>query len=474
MLPILSAGRWTAAAILLFGWLALCAAIGWRERQRRRREAAQARQLGGESSSAPLLVAHASQTGTAEALAWQTGEALRAAGLPTRVTSLATLDAESLGSADRVLIVTSTYGEGDPPDSAAPFARRVMARADLGLGELRYAILALGDRTYANFCGFGRTLDDWFRDQGAQPLFERIDVDNGDTAAIAIWHRQLIDLAGSGAGAGTDGGAGWTAAAFARWRLRERRLLNPGSAGNPVWQLDFVPASKATPADWQAGDLFQVRVPAEPGRPREYSIATVPTEGRISLLVRLARRSDGSDGAASGWLTTGIAVDEEITARIRPHPGFRLGDNAARPLLLIGNGTGIAGLRALIKARASLRPVAKSAAPADLRTWLIFGERQARVDAFLDADLQAWQRSGVLTRCDRVYSRDQAQRRYVQHRLAETVDDWRHWLDEGAAIYVCGSLDGMASGVEQVLVDTLGRDRLDQLISEGRYRRDVY
>ena len=64
--------------------------------------------------------------------------------------------------------------------------------------------------------------------------------------------------------------------------------------------------------------------------------------------------------------------------------------------------------------------------------------------------------------------------RYVQHLLAEHRAGWQPWLAEGAAIYVCGSLDGMAAGVEQVLVEALGRDGLDLLISEGRYRRDVY
>ena len=478
MLPILPLERWLAAAALLMAWLALCAVTAWRERGRRQHAAAQA--TGGTAGDSPgirtTLVAHASQTGTAEALAWQAVEALRAAGLPTRISSLATLEASGLDSVERVLVVTSTYGEGDPPDTAAPFTRRVMALDDLNLAGLRYGVLALGDRSYKHFCGFGRRLDDWFRGRGAEPLFERIEVDNGDPAAMDRWRRQLLELRRELGGTASPAEALADSAPFKRWRLAERHLLNPGSAGNPVWQLSLVPADAAidsatsSATHWQAGDLLQVQVPAEPQRPRDYSIATIPAEGRVDLLVRLAQRADGSPGAASGWLGQELAPGGEILARIRPHPSFQLGDNASRPLLLIGNGTGIAGLRALIKARAVTATEADAAPP----SWLFYGERQARFDALLDADLQAWQQRGVLTRCDRVYSRDQPQRRYVQHLLAEHRAGWQPWLAEGAAIYVCGSLDGMAAGVEQVLVEALGRDGLDLLISEGRYRRDVY
>ena len=81
---------------------------------------------------------------------------------------------------------------------------------------------------------------------------------------------------------------------------------------------------------------------------------------------------------------------------------------------------------------------------------------------------------GVLTHCDLVFSRDQAERRYVQHRLAECRAEVVSWIDAGAAVYVCGSLKGMAADVDAVLEQTLGREGLDRLTIAGRYRRDVY
>ena len=82
--------------------------------------------------------------------------------------------------------------------------------------------------------------------------------------------------------------------------------------------------------------------------------------------------------------------------------------------------------------------------------------------------------SGDLARLDLAFSRDQAQKVYVQDRLRESAEQVRQWLDQGAAIYICGSLQGMAAGVDQALIDMLGAEAVEKLIEQGRYRRDVY
>ena len=88
--------------------------------------------------------------------------------------------------------------------------------------------------------------------------------------------------------------------------------------------------------------------------------------------------------------------------------------------------------------------------------------------------VQGWLASGDLARLDLAFSRDQAQKIYVQDRLREAAEDVRQWLADGAAIYICGSLQGMAAGVDQALIDIVGAEAVEQLIEEGRYRRDVY
>ncbi|RYZ11199.1 MAG: oxidoreductase, partial [Comamonadaceae bacterium] len=125
----------------------------------------------------------------------------------------------------------------------------------------------------------------------------------------------------------------------------------------------------------------------------------------------------------------------------------------------------LAGLRSHLRARAL-------AGQGD--NWLVFGERNARFDSLCRDEIERWARAGVLTRVDRVFSRDQAERRYVQHVLLEAADEVRRWIDRGAAIYVCGSLEGMGGGVDSALRELAGTARFERLVRESRYRRDVY
>ncbi|MCW0466676.1 Sulfite reductase [NADPH] flavoprotein alpha-component [Xanthomonas sacchari] len=134
-------------------------------------------------------------------------------------------------------------------------------------------------------------------------------------------------------------------------------------------------------------------------------------------------------------------------------------------MLLIGNGTGIAGLRSLLR----------EAAQAGVQGhWLLFGERNAAHDALFGDELRAWRDAGHLQRLDLLFSRDQAHKRYVQEGLRESADAVRDWVARGATVYVCGSLAGMARGVDTALREILGEDALDALSADGRYRRDVY
>lgn len=494
------ARRLVAAGGVTLAYAAFCGVIALREGLRRRtaRRAADALSQG---AGEPVLVAYASQTGFAEAVATATAKALADAGAPVTLRDLSAVAPADLTG--RALFVVSTTGEGDAPDPARAFIRDVM-KTSLDLSGLRYGVLALGDATYANFCAFGRSLDAWLARNGAQPLFDRVEVDDGDPAALRHWQGQLAPLTGV-----TDA-PDWSRPAYGRWTLAERVLLNPGSPGGEAWRVRLVPTDGAT---WEAGDILEIgprndpaevralvadlglpvaaaetlsglRLPHEaaaiealrglsieaiaarltPLPHREYSIASLPADGGVELIVRLMPRADGQPGLGSGWLCRHAAVGQPIDARVRANRSFHAPETK-RPLILIGSGTGLAGLRAHLKARAA----------AGVRwNWLVFGERTAAHDYFHRAEIEGWKASGLLDRVDLAFSRDQAERIYVQHRLREAADILRRWVANGAAIYVCGSLEGMSRDVHTALVEILGAEQVERLTDEGRYRRDVY
>ena len=446
--------RLALLAALSLSYAGVCLAPWLRARTRRRASAAARVAL---ANHPAWLVAYASQTGNAEELAAQTAQSLQLAGIPVRLCALAELTAMDLQQAERALFLVSTYGEGDAPDNAAAFMGRLMT-GELALPQLHYGVLALGDRSYGQFCGFGRALDAWLATQGASRLFERIEVDRSASAAIEQWFQHLSHLAG------TSDAPDWSAPAFGDWKLMQRQLLNPGSAGGAIYHVELAPVSGSLP-DWQSGDLVQVAAPADPSQPREYSIASIPRDGSVHLLVRQHAHPDGSLGLASGWLTAQASVGDVVQLRLRQHKRFRLEENAQRPLILIGNGSGIAGLRGHLKSRVLA---------GQRRNWLIFGERNAAHDFHYREEIEGWHASGDLPRLDLAFSRDQAERTYVQDRLRGNADEIILWLQQGAAIYICGSLAGMAGGVDQALQEMLGRPALDALAAEGRYRRDVY
>jgi sulfite reductase (NADPH) flavoprotein alpha-component len=481
--------------------LALFAITGWWMYLARRRTGAQVRRertrlattapggAGGTGGAAPVLLAFASQTGHAERIALRTAAALQAAGMAVDVRPLAALDADLLRLQRHLLIVASTFGDGDPPDAAHGVVERLDREAGAaGLPHLRYGLLALGDVHYATFCGFGRTLRHHLQGLGAQPLFPMIEVDDGDPAALARWTHEVgaalgVDLE---AAAVHPAQAPHDEPAFEAWRLVRRTLLNPGSQGEPLYEIELRRdadavsggASDAVPAttvdagagapSWASGALAELRPPqtggaAQPAAPRRYSVASLPHDGCIQLLVRQVRHAGGL-GLASGWLTARAPLGARVELRLRPNPAFALVEDD-RPCVFVGNGSGFGGLRGHLRERVRR---------GHYRNWLVHGERQAAHDDFLAAELSLWRRAGAVERADRVFSRDTPVRRYVQDHLREAADVLRRWIDDGGVIYVCGSLAGMAPGVDRALRDVLGDAKVDDLLAENRYRRDVY
>ncbi|MEX0182327.1 MULTISPECIES: PepSY domain-containing protein [unclassified Stenotrophomonas] len=464
------------------------------------------------AGGSPWLVVHASQSGLAEQLAWRAAAQLQAAGHGVQVLPLARVTATRLQATTQALFVLSTFGDGEPPDNARRSARQLLAQVP-DLSRLRYGMLALGDHQYERFCGFGMQMDDWLTRAGAQPLFARIDVDAASVTALRQWQLQLTGLTGID----TDDSVLPAATVMHDWRLLGRTLLNPGSVGGQIWKIRLAPPADV---DWRAGDILHIAprhdalhvravlqahgldplqtvlidgaaktmlelaservlphagsavrvqdaglwlsgLPTLPGR--EYSIASCATDGEVELVVRLVHDAAGRAGLGSGWLALHAPLEGAVAARVHHNPGFHRQPGA--PMVLIGNGTGIAGLRSLLR---------EAAHHGEHGHWLLFGERQRAHDFLFAEEIIRWQADAHLLRLDQAYSRDVDDGSYVQHRLRAAVDELHAWLARGAVIHVCGSLHGMAEGVDQVLREALGDDAVETLLENGRYRRDVY
>lgn len=458
----------TGQAIVFIAALALpgFAITGWmlylNRRKQKRGALAERKQLAAAAGDAddPVLMAYASQTGQAERLALQSAAALQKAGVAVHVHSLEKLTPPQLGKYRRALFVASSFGEGEPPDPARRFSRMLHDQSE-ALAHMQYAVLALGDKNYVQFCGFGQALDQRLRVLGAQPLHPIIEVDNGDPVALGRWSHALRELSGAEA-ADMSLSAAAPDTDYSSARLMGRALLNAGSVGDPLYEITLTPDAAV---DWKPGALVDIWPGHYGGQetPRRYSLASLPQDGGMQLIVRQVRHEKGM-GLASGWLTAQASISDQVRVRLIVNPSF---DAHPQPLpsIYIGNGSGMAGLRSHLRARVS---------EGEQRNWLIFGERQRECDSICADELQRWRDGGFLPELDLVFSRDAAGGEYVQDRMRARADTLRAWIADGAVLYVCGSLQGMAGGVEAALADIIGREALDELVEAGRYRRDVY
>lgn len=215
--------------------------------------------------------------------------------------------------------------------------------------------------------------------------------------------------------------------------------------------------------------------------PRLYSIASSqlanPEEVHVTIrAVRYHANGRERGGVCSLHCAERLQPGERLPVFIQHNPNFKLPDDPAVPIIMVGPGTGIAPFRAFMEHREETAAAGKS--------WLFFGDRRFRTDFLYQTDWQRWLKQGVLTRMDVAFSRDAAEKVYVQHRMLENSLELYRWLEEGAHLYVCGDKEKMARDVHQTLLAILEREgHMDKEAAEGyaqmllqqkRYQRDIY
>lgn len=218
--------------------------------------------------------------------------------------------------------------------------------------------------------------------------------------------------------------------------------------------------------------------------PRLYSVASGPAvyPEEVHLTVAVVRfQTHGREklGLASGHLSRQQPSEAQaLPVYVQPAKHFRLPEDPAASLIMIGPGTGVAPFRAFLQQRAALGHTG--------RNWLFFGEQHRVTDFFYEEEFLRFHRQGVLSRLDTAFSRDQAEKVYVQHRMLEQGETLWAWLQEGAHFYVCGDAHRMAKDVQQALIEIAQRfggmnpEEAARYVNvtlakeQKRYHKDVY
>ncbi|MEM0934278.1 MAG: flavodoxin domain-containing protein [Pseudomonadota bacterium] len=251
-------------------------------------------------------------------------------------------------------------------------------------------------------------------------------------------------------------------------------VLGLDAAPDGAQVLDLILARDGVAAQQLADAL-------RPLQPRLYSISSSPKAhpGEVHLTVGEVRydlNGRTCTGVASTYLGERLAEGAMVGVYVQKSAHFHPPQDPAQPLLMIGPGTGIAPFRAFLEER--------EAQGAQGKNWLFFGDQHEACDYLYRESLEAWRDSGLLTELSLAWSRDGAEKVYVQDLLEARGDDVFAWLEEGAAIYICGDASRMAVDVERALLrliakgigadEAAARRYLDALSADHRYQRDVY
>lgn len=465
-------GPWSGLLNLLgagaLSLLTLTGLISWLRRTRQSH-------LDVTAGDADILIAYASQTGTAARLAETSLALLKRAGARVALASLNSLLPQQMLGYRHNLLLVSTTGEGDLPDTAQAFLRHL---GESSLSGGRFSMLALGDRRYRHFCGGAERLRDALLTAGAE---ESLPMQRIDGKPDQGWQGWLEHIA-KGLKLSVDHTAAAPSEALLKVMLLDRqRLDTPADDGSshPSYRVILQTESAC---GFQAGDLLQI-APEGDERARSYSIGSSAelTPGLIRLTVSLHQWQDPQgatrSGSVSGMLCEKLRPGDWFNARLTPHPAFHAPKDISRPLILIASGCGIAPFMGFIEQR----EYSVSAGP----IWLIFGNRWQAVDYLYRERLESLQRMGVINRLDPVFSRDQEAPRYVTHRMREAGEELVRWLlQEDAALYVCGRGSTLGRGVDQTLTEILQRhasldgDTIGSLIAtwsaNGKLCRDLF
>jgi len=538
--------------------------------------------------AAKLTVLYGTESGNSEELSARTVKEAKKRGFKATMANMADISASDLSKHENLLVIISTWGDGEPPETATTFYNEFMS-ADLALKNMKFSVCALGDTSYEKFCQTGKDIDARLEAFGATRIAPRQDCDVDYEEAYASWLDAALSAIQPAEAAPAASIVVTTAAPAIEFgkkhpfpaELIDRVLLNgegsdketihielslenSGLSYEPGDSLAILPVNapdvikdilqttrltgteeievknvgpklladalredfditalsrnvltkladvtgSATLAelleeankekfkayvdgrqiidaihDFASGGLPAPALASIFRKlpPRLYSIASSPLAhpDEVHLTVAAVRyNTHGRErkGVASTYLPDLVHPGDHVPVFVQPNKNFRLPADDSTPIIMVGPGTGVAPFRAFIEHRAALGAKGKN--------WLFFGDQHYTYDFLYQLEWQDHLKSGVLTRLDVAFSRDQPEKVYVQHRMTAQGADLYAWLEEGAHFYVCGDANRMAHDVHEALISiienhgALTRENaeayVENLKKSKRYQRDVY
>lgn len=527
-----------------------------------------------------------SQTGNGDALAEQMQRLATTRRLKTVIKKMGDYKFLQLKTEKNLLVIVSTYGEGEPPDNARAWVEYLFSKRAPSLKQVQFSVLGLGDSSYEFFCKTGVDIDRRLEELGATRIHPRVDCDVDYESDAEAWMNAVLnklsaqpDVQLQTAGPSSLSPAGTSA--YSRKNpfpavLLENIVLNGRGSSKETHHLEL--SLEASGLSYEPGDALGVYPSNAPdvldallqalhfdgteritidgeerllydallnhyeittitrpmlqkyalltgtmqldrllrdkhklndylhGReiidlvtdfpfdrllpqtfvdclrklpPRLYSIASSlkqhPDEVHITVAaVRYQTQGRDRKGVASTFLADRIDEAAAVPIYIDRNTNFKLPPDPATSIIMIGPGTGIAPFRAFIEDREAIGASGKN--------WLFFGDRHFETDFLYQAEWLRYLKSGVLTRMNVAFSRDQEQKIYVQQRMAEHGRELYAWLQEGAHLYVCGDEKRMAHDVHAALLKIVAaeigpdnaQDYVANLQKNHRYQRDVY
>jgi sulfite reductase (NADPH) flavoprotein alpha-component len=538
------------------------------------------------AAATKLTVLYGTESGNSEVLADRTAKEAKKRGFQAVVKSMADTKPAELAKAANLLVIVSTWGDGEPPEGATTFYKELMS-GELALSGVSYSVCALGDTSYEKFCQTGKDIDARLEKFGAKRITDRKDCDVDYEESWSSWlDATLSSIAPQSTASVVAAPVAGAVVEYGKKNpfpseVLENSLLNgEGSAKETIHLglslegsgLSYEPGDALAVIPVNAPDVIQailnaaklkgtesVEVKGEGSKlladalredyditaisravltklqaitgstelaallaedakeqlkawnygreivdaieafapngltaeqlagifrklpPRLYSIASSPLAhpGEVHLTVAAVRydaHGRKRKGVCSTYLADLVKTGDFTSIFVQPNKNFRLPASGETPVIMVGPGTGVAPFRSFVEHRAALGHPGKN--------WLFFGDQRYTYDFLYQLEWQDHLKSGVLSKLDVAFSRDQPEKIYVQHKMLERAKELYAWLEEGAHFYVCGDANRMAHDVHEALVsivETQGhKSRADaeayveELKKAKRYQRDVY